>query len=319
MNGKNHLAFVLFLNLMASELLLAQGNGVPAATDFEAEVAEEALIVTPEAIEVDSEDTAVAGVNIREQPSRNPNDKFGEWQGYNSKLRDTTWITGKDFGMFSLEQYPTLKINKESAVIVGTGFHFLNGPVSPDMPARLFDFQVGFQTRQVVSKELTLDIKTTLGAFSDFEGSARKGIRFPGHVVSYYEWRPRLLSVFGVDVLDRDDISLLPVGGFVWELNENFVCECVFPRPSIQVRLDSGCVIYMGGELGGGTWATERSDFTNDNVTYRDYRATIGIRNMGHGSAFEIGWAFDRSLEFRSGAGNSPLDDAFLLRFRLYY
>jgi len=75
----------------------------------------------------------------------------------------------------------------------------------------------------------------------------------------------------------------------------------------------------MGGELGGGTWATERSDFTDDNVTYRDYRATIGIKNTDSSSVFEIGWAFDRSLEFRSGVGNSQFDDALVFRVRTYY
>jgi len=316
---KKYFAVVLFLNIMATEPLLAQENGLPSVTDFESNVTEEPSIVTQETIEINFEDTPTSSGNFEEPPSKNPNDRFGQWHGYNSKLSDTTWIASKDFGMFSLEEYPALEINEESALMVGTGFHFLNGPFAPGMPPRLFDFQAAFQTRQVISEELILDIKTAIGAFSDFEGSARKGIRFPGHVVSYYEWRPRLVSVLGIEVLDRDDISLLPVGGFVWRPNENFVWECVFPRPRIQVRLPSDRVIYMGGELGGGTWATQRSDLSNDNVTYRDFRATIGIKKVDRSTVFEIGWAFDRSLEFRSGVGNSQFNDALLFRFRSFY
>ena len=254
-----------------------------------------------------------------EESSAIPKQAFGDWYGYNSQLDDSTWIAGDDFGIFSWEDHPTLEIDEESSILFGTGFHFLDGPNTPDLPPRLFDFQLAFQTRQMVAEGLIVDFKTSIGAFSDFEGSARKGIRFPGHAVTYYEWHPGLVTVFGVDVLDRDDISLLPVGGFVWKPNENLICECVFPRPTIQVQFDSGRVAYWSAELGGGTWAIERTDLTNDNVTYRDYRVAVGIRSQDNGSAFELGWAFDRSLEFRSGVGDGRFDDALLLRFRKYY
>lgn len=225
-----------------------------------------------------------------------------------------------------MESYPALQLGKDSAVMFGSGFHFLDGPRSPDMPPRLFDFQLAYQARKPLSNRSMLDIRLGVGAFSDFEGSARKGIRFPGHVVSYYENSTDFASVFGVEVLDRDDISVLPVAGAIWRPHDDIVFECVFPRPRIQLRLSSNRAIYFGGELGGGTWAIKtwaikRDDKRNDNATYRDLRVTWGITRFDDhdDSTLEIGWAFDRSLEYRSGLGDTDLDGAFLLRWHKHF
>lgn len=247
---------------------------------------------------------------------------FGDWLGYNSTEGDMTWLAGEgdDLGFFSLESFPTLEVGQDRALMLGTGFHFLNGPIVTELPPRLFDVQLAFQSRKIRSDRFILDYRIGVGAFSDFEGSARQGIRFPGHAVSYYEWHPWLVTVMGIESLDRDDISVLPVGGVVWRPREDLVYELVFPRPKIQVKLNSHHAMYLSGELGGGTWAIERGGTTNDNATYRDLRILLGIVDFEDGdSALEIGWAFERHLEYRSGIGNYEPDDTFILRFRSLY
>ncbi|MEM9659263.1 MAG: hypothetical protein AAF961_12970 [Planctomycetota bacterium] len=244
---------------------------------------------------------------------------FGDWLGYRSEEGDTTWLVGGGFEMFSLESYPALQIDEDGALKIGTGFHFLSGPVAPDMPPRLFDFQLGYRARKKFGDATVFDLKLGVGAFSDFEASARKGIRYPGHAVVYHAWRPHFVSVFGVDYLDRDDISLLPVAGMVWRPVDDVICEFVFPRPKLQVELASGRAMYVAGELGGGTWAIERADLTPDNATYRDLRVVFGIAKFGdRSSVLEIGWAFDRSLRYRSGDRFRP-GDALVLRCRAHY
>lgn len=250
-----------------------------------------------------------------------PQVEFGDWLGYNASQSHMSWLSGGDFGMFSLESFPTLKIGQESALLLGTGFHFLNGPATPDLPPRLFDFQAAYHVRKAFSPHTLLDIKLGVGAFSDFEGSARKGVRFPGHVVAYRELNREVVSVFGIEFLDRDDISLLPVAGMVWKPHKDLVLEMIFPRPKVQLQLNKNSAMYVGGELGGGTWAIERTGPFNDNVTYRDLRITCGVMHFGDSSdsVLEVGWAFDRSLEFRSHLGDQHLDGAFLLRSITHY
>ncbi|GAB5402195.1 MAG: hypothetical protein Aurels2KO_04260 [Aureliella sp.] len=248
---------------------------------------------------------------------------FGDWVGYNASSGDTTWIpgSGDDFGMFSMESYPTLSLKNKSELVTGMGFHFLTGPVTTDMPARLYDFQLAFQSRATRSENFVLDYKIGIGAFSDFEGSARKGIRFPGHAVGYYQWQPWFLSVLGVEFLDRDDLSVLPVAGFIWRPRNNVVAQFVFPKPQLQVKITETKFLYLAGELGGDTWAIERLGGINDVVTYSDLRLLYGIADLDDDSAssIEFGWAFARSLNYRSGNGNLELDDAFIFRLHSLY
>lgn len=249
--------------------------------------------------------------------------EFGDWLGYNSTKSDTTWLiaNGDNLGIFSMESFPTLSLTDESSIETGTGFHFLNGPVATDMPPRLFDFQIAAHSRATQTKNFIFDLKLGIGVFSDFEGSARKGVRFPGHAVAYYQWNPCLVSVLGIESLDRDDVSVLPVAGWVWRPREDLVLDLIFPRPKAQVKISPDNAMYISGELGGGTWAIERVTGLNDVATYRDLRMVLGIVDLDDDddSALEIGWAFARALEYRSGLGNYHPDDSFILRFRSLY
>lgn len=250
-----------------------------------------------------------------------PSVKFGDWVGYNPSKSDTTWLADDEFGMFSLESFPTLDYGKKGELVFGTGFHFLNGPAgtgpsSPDMPPRLFDLQMAYHSRNTYVTDTVLDVKLGVGIFTDFEGSARKGVRFPGHIVGHNQLTPTVSTVLGLEILDRDDISVLPVAGVLWKPHPELLFELVFPRPSIQMKLDSDTAMYFAGELGGGTWAIQRDNTLNDNVTYRDLRVLWGIQDFDDDdTTWEIGWAFDRSLEYRSGQGDTDFGGAFLMRW----
>lgn len=252
--------------------------------------------------------------------------RFGDWLGYNSTQSDWTWLAaGRDLGMFSIQSYPSIKIGETTSLETGWGVHFLSGPTVTDLPPRLFDLEMALRTRRLLTDHLMLDLKLGVGAFTDFEGSVRKGIRFPSHAVSYYELDSWLISVLGVDVLDRDDISVLPVFGAIWRGNQDLICEFVFPRPKIQYRISENKSFYIAGELGGGTWAIEREggaiSGTNDNATYRDIRITCGVMNWGarDETVLEIGYAMDRALEYRSGIGDYDPRGALILRLRSHW
>jgi hypothetical protein len=260
---------------------------------------------------------AVQGMPIDLTPADNAPPPAMFPYAYNSPQSSLSWLVGDgdDFGAFSIETFPTLAPNESTGVVVGAGFHFLGGPIEPDMPPRLFDFQIGLQHRKTNYETFGYDLSARVGAFSDFEGSAKKGIRFPGHAVGYYRFAPEIEMALGVDVLDRDDISLLPVAGLIVAPLENLRLELVFPRPRAELWLGPTHSLYIGGELGGGTWAIERAvptnDKANDVVTYSDLRLLFGIASRdekGGVSALELGYVFDRGLSYRSGDEFSPID-----------
>ena len=239
--------------------------------------------------------------------------------GYNLGQSNTTWLVGdgNDFGILSFESFPTLTTGKNSGMATGMGFHFLGGPIRTDMPPRLFDFQIGFQQRKWSLDTLGYDVSVRVGVFSDFEGSVRKGVRFPGHVVGYYRCNPIVDLALGIEYLDRDDISLLPVAGMIVTPRNELRLELVFPRPRVDLQISPTQSLYLAGELGGGTWAIERTTMTNDVVTYRDLRLLLGISSRddeGDESGLEIGYVFGRDLSYRSGFGDFAPHSTLLMR-----
>ncbi|MGA7698954.1 MAG: hypothetical protein WCB27_05070 [Thermoguttaceae bacterium] len=133
---------------------------------------------------------------------------------------------------------------------------------------------------------------------------------------------PAMDLVFGIDYLDRGDIKLLPVGGLIWTPNPAMRFEVVFPRPRAVFQLSDRYRLYVSGELGGGSWAIERVSQDDDLATYRDLRVCIGIEYLckeGIKSAFEVGYLFNRRLEYTSGIGDMNLNDGVLLRLVTRY
>ncbi len=246
---------------------------------------------------------------------------LGDTIGYDTTTGSNSWIIAHDnrFGMVSLESLPTLPHGHDYGLVLGLGFHFLDGPIVTDMPPRLFDFSIGYQVRMWLSRNVGFDVVARVGAYSDFETTARKGVRFPSHGVAFVRMTPSCNLLLGIDELDRDDISLLPVFGAVWQPYDNLKLDAVFPRPKAAVRLgESDSWAYVRGQLGGGTWAIERAVDAPDNATYRDLRLALGVETNWAGdprlnSSLEVAYLFARELTYRSGVGDLELDDAVMI------
>jgi hypothetical protein len=241
---------------------------------------------------------------------------LADFLGYRYATGALEWIPGggNQFGMFSIDWDHYQKAGIASGLDAGMEFHFLSGPDNTDMPARVYDFSLGYQHRDRLGP-LAFDVAASVLAASDFIGSARKGVLFPAHAVGFLSVLPEMNLVFGVDYLDRGDVKLLPVGGLIWTPRPDMRYELVFPRPRAVFQLTEDYRVYLAGELGGGSWAVERVAFFNDLATYRDLRLCIGLEwddKKGPRPSFEIGYLFDRSLKYSSGIGNMRLDDAVM-------
>ena len=224
-----------------------------------------------------------------------------------------------ELGWLSLKSSPYLASGPRSGITSMINFHFLSGPTSVALPPRLYDFGIGYQKRGALSQAFSYDIAASVGIFSDFEDSARDGVRYPGHAVGMIHWRENSDFVFGVDYMSRDDIKLLPVVGFSWHslANPRLHADIVFPRPRIDYALSQGSRLYLSSLLDGGSWDIEFPDDSNDVVTYSDIKILLGVERIdrdGDVRAWEFGYVFDRHLQFRTRPDEANFDDAFVLR-----
>ncbi len=227
---------------------------------------------------------------------------------------------GDQFGWLDFDNTPYLGEHDKSGLAASVGLHLLSGPNVVPLPPRLWDFAMGYQKRDSLGQILSYDVAANVGIYSDFEDSARDGVRVLGHAVGMLHANESLDWVFGVDYLDRDDYRLLPVIGYAWHSPENpaWRIEAVFPRPRLEYSAEDFRTFYLAGSLGGGTWDIEMPNEINEVMTYRDFRLLFGIEThlpKHPRSSVELGWVFGRKLEFRNGLAPSEFSDAFLIQW----
>lgn len=227
---------------------------------------------------------------------------------------------GEQFGWLDFENTPYLSDSQSRGITFGTGLHLLSGPNSIPLPPRLWDFILGYQSRGMFQDCFSYDVASSLGVYSDFEDSAREGVRPLAHAVGSFHKSQRWDWVLGVDYVNRDDFKILPVMGFSFHnpTGAPWRFDVVFPRPRIQYALSSSSRLYLAGLLGGGTWDVELPQDINDVMTYRDYRLMFGHEQTtpdGNTAATEIGLIFNRQVEMRHSLQQVEFDDALMIRF----
>ncbi len=243
------------------------------------------------------------------------------YENYRTDESAWSWIPGggQDFGWFSMTTSTYEARGHRSGVGGMINIHWLGGPYTSPLPSRVYDFGIGLQTRDALSDRFSYDLAASVGAFSDFEDSARDGIRFPSHAVGMVHVDSSTDIVFGLDYLDRDDYPLLPVFGVsLYNLDiPGLRMDLIFPRPRIEYALSPDSRAYIAGNMGGGTWDIEFPDETDKVMTYRDFRLLVGFERANDDSlgALEFGYVFGRKLEFRNDPVTTDFHDAFILQW----
>jgi hypothetical protein len=290
----------------------SEAESTPSSSGFYVTVEDDSEQVLP------TPTTVLTGVKEHIIGRPRPLPVLTEFQGYKTEGNWSEWMVGNgdQFGDFSFGDDCYQPGGVDSGLGLGFAVHFLSGPDQTDMPPRLYNFLAGYQKREKLG-DFAYDVSVGVNAASDFEGSSRKGIRFPAHAVGYVALTENLDVVLGADFLDRADIHWLPVAGFVWCPLSDLRLELVFPQPRVDFQLNEEYRLYLAGGLGGGTWAVERDSEVDDLVSYRDLRAAVGLEHATETSgwhAYEIAVLFDRDLEYTSGVGDYSPNPTVLVR-----
>ncbi|TWU06226.1 hypothetical protein [Stieleria varia] len=125
-----------------------------------------------------------------------------------------------------------------------------------------------------------------------------------------YNWQvvpDKLRMSLGVAYTGRADVPALPLAGLVWTPTEEWFVSLMMPKPKIARRVwgDSTASVwmYLGTELGGGTWDIDDGLGNREAFSYREFPLVLGIEqnteNFGRWFA-EIGAGLGRRAEFEN-------------------
>ncbi|TWT61145.1 DUF6268 family outer membrane beta-barrel protein [Rubinisphaera italica] len=247
------------------------------------------------------------------------------WIKWSSTSVAATWLPGSgdrlglfDFNIGGKIAFPTLRFLSISPRYES---RILNGPQSTDVPGTLHRVAVSFMGMMPLREKVFGQLMVTPGVSTDFHNTGSDSLRVTGHLLAIYAPSAQLQWMFGVVYLNREDVSLLPAVGLTWSPDDEQRLELVFPRPRYMYRLskdgDNERWGYLGAQFGGGSWAIERANNTDDVVTLSDYRLMAGIeyqRPNNREFFWETGVVFSRSVEYTSGIGDYNPDPTMLIR-----
>jgi hypothetical protein len=245
------------------------------------------------------------------------------------------------FGLYDVELTSVWGVpfpSKDAPLVITPGIatHWLDGPASLDIPAQLHDVYTEFRWLPKIGERFRADVAVQPGYYSDWDGSTARALRITGHASGIYDWTPTFQLVLGVAYLDRPDIELLPIAGFIWKPSPDAEYRLVFPTPKISWCIGTGAMaayvdpkardfetwLYLGGELGGGTWAIRHSDGASDLMSYSDWRVFLGMETKSLvmlGSFIEVGYVFHRTIRLTSTDDSVEFGNTLMARAGVYY
>lgn len=242
-----------------------------------------------------------------------------------------TWLpgSGDDLGIFSLSLSETFQFPRSEGFTVTPrfGVHYLDGPVRTDLPARVYDTSVAFRWFKKFNEKWSYELEVAPGVYSDFKNVTSDSLRITGRGLAYYMHSRSKQFVMGVVYLDREDLSLLPAAGMIMWFSEGSRLELIFPKPKFTYRIEKDESkerwLYAAGEFGGGSWGIRRGTTGVDDVaTYSDLRLIGGLETKhtnGMISVFEVGYVFNRKLEYKSNVGDYDISPTGMVRYQLTF
>jgi len=198
----------------------------------------------------------------------------------------------------------------------GAIFSFWDGPETEstgfDLPSKAFSIYVGLDHVTDLTRNSGLETNLTLGFYSDYENLSSDAFRGTGRLLGWQRINSYTVAKLGVEYFDRIRVKILPAVGLFFAPNPDMKFDLYFPRTKLSHRIpnfgDYEAWAYAGGEYGGGSWAIERIDGSDDQADINDVRAFIGMEWVGPRRVtgfVDFGYAFEREVVYRS----NPIDD----------
>lgn len=242
------------------------------------------------------------------------------------------WLIGSNDGLVTSEANITLPIlgvgSPPPLIKVGFTFTDLIAGENLDLPDSLFEYTIGVSWIKPINDRWVIRTMLGIGHATDNENRTSDAWQFRGGMFAIFKYNEQWSWTFGALATGRQDLPVIPAVGAVWNQSDILRVDFTFPKPKINwLLIDTGTRehwSYVGAGFGGRTWAYQKSDGTNDLLTYSDWRFVLGWESRPSGSGrmpyaagqvfnVELGYVFSRDLEFDRETTETPLDDVIML------
>ena len=252
--------------------------------------------------------------------------------GWVADDRGTSDVDQQDIDASLVFAFPNFFYTGQPIYVVPSfGVHLLEGPDGSggaDLPPRVYDAFLDTGWQSDPTQLLGVDLSLRLGMFTDFDNAdTSDAFRILGKALVTFRLTPYSTLKGGVVYLDRNDIGLLPAFGLLYQPTPLTRYDIYFPQPKLSQYFTTigtqDVWGYIGGEIGGGSWAVRRDSGAKDSVDLNDYRVMLGaewgrselIRSGRHVGFVEVGYVWNRELIYKNDRGNNKdLDGTFMLR-----
>lgn len=196
-----------------------------------------------------------------------------------------------------------------------TSILFMSGPGGIDLPEQLYMFAFDFQLDIPVNERIGVSLGITPGIWSDLVVITNDSFRLPARALFTFKFSDTLFFAGGPIYTDNIRRNIIPGIGVIWDPNEKWHLELLYPRSRIVYRINDSWAPYLAIERGGTTYSI-RLNNANSDFEYRDYRLMLGI-DIGQWTAAnlfaECGFTFDRRFRF-DYLPQLTIQDSFILR-----
>ena len=226
---------------------------------------------------------------------------------------------------------PTYPIFGPPPPFITAGFSYtdIDSPDAFGLPGDLYDYSLGLSWMRRVNRRWMCRFMFSAAMATDGNNVSSDAWQFRGGLFATHRPNDEWTWILGALALGRNDIPVVPAVGAIWQPSRAVRFDLTFPRPRASFLLVENGLRqqwgYLGAGLDGGTWAYERPDGIDDQLTYRDWRMVLGWESTpplqpgqqftrGRKFGAEIGYVFAREFEFESGLPDVDVDNTLVFR-----
>lgn len=202
---------------------------------------------------------------------------------------------------------------------------FVNGPAGVDLPPQFYQFALGINAVAANWQGFKLHIHISPTYSTDSHNKSGDAFRLIAGGMVTMDLSQQWTLVAGATYLDRPDVPVIPAAGLLWRPQDAVEIDLVVPKPKVAIRIsgdeESEHWMYVKGDVGGGSWAYKRESGLDERVGYFDMRILFGIdtRLPESDSQFEIGYVFQRELDFDAAGTTLEPPNSVVFRFTSSY